>query len=235
MMIDTQTRIHQAQDIEKTCEQLEHSRDEWAAMCGRYKQERDIAEQDATNYHARTIELINERDKTRQERDEARADLEFRRGLYKVQEEFLEAARRDLAEAQIECLEQARLLSMSSEREAKLIYERDEAIRLHKKSLCEREAAERETDDMLERAQKVERERDDARKIASELAIQAERLRKGRDEARELVKAYQDYAQLLGDEINDMTSVAYVHGWRSNRYEQGKVLREKIKQMEETK
>ena len=36
-----QTRIHQAQDIEKTCEQLEHSRDEWSAMCGRYKQERD--------------------------------------------------------------------------------------------------------------------------------------------------------------------------------------------------
>jgi chromosome segregation ATPase len=39
-----QTRIHQAQDIEKTCEQLEHSRNEWSAMCGRYKQERDIAE-----------------------------------------------------------------------------------------------------------------------------------------------------------------------------------------------
>lgn len=65
--------------------------------------------------------------KLERERDEAREDLEFRRGLYKVQEEYLEAARRDLAEAQIECLEQARLLSMSSEREAKLIYERDEA------------------------------------------------------------------------------------------------------------
>lgn len=64
---------------------------------------------------------------------------------------------------------------------------------------------------------------------------QSRKLERERDEARELVKAYQDYAQLLGDEINDMTAVAYVHGWRSNRYEQGKVLREKIKQLEEIK
>lgn len=67
------------------------------------------------------------------ERDEAREDLEFRRELYNVQEEFLKAARRDLAEAQIGCLERARLLSMSSEREAKLIYERDEAIESRKR------------------------------------------------------------------------------------------------------
>lgn len=40
----------------------ENERDEWAAMCGRYKQERD----------------------------EARKDLEFRRGLYKVQKERLD-------------------------------------------------------------------------------------------------------------------------------------------------
>jgi DNA-binding FadR family transcriptional regulator len=39
--------------------------DEWAAMCGRYKQERDIAEADATNFHARIFELINERDEAR--------------------------------------------------------------------------------------------------------------------------------------------------------------------------
>lgn len=63
----------------------------------------------------------------------------------------------------------------------------------------------------------------------------AENLERQRDEARELVKAYQDYTQLLGDEISDTASVAYVHGWRSNRYEQGKVLREKIKQLEAAK
>ena len=57
---------------EGTLSDLRKQRDEWAAMCGRYKQERDIAEQDATNYHARIIELIDERDKTKRERDEAR-------------------------------------------------------------------------------------------------------------------------------------------------------------------
>lgn len=51
-------------------------------------------------------------------------------------------------------------------------------------------------------------------------------------EARELVKAYKDYAQLLGDEINEMAVFASVHGWKSSRIEQGKVLREKIKQLE---
>ena len=35
----------------------------------------------------------------RRERDEARADLEFRRGLYKVQEQYLETARRERDEA----------------------------------------------------------------------------------------------------------------------------------------
>jgi len=34
-----------------------------------------------------------------QERDEARTDLEFRRGLYKVQEQYLETARRERDEA----------------------------------------------------------------------------------------------------------------------------------------
>jgi hypothetical protein len=46
-----QTRIHQAQEIEKTCEKLEHSRDEWAAMCGRYKQERDEAQKELSLIH----------------------------------------------------------------------------------------------------------------------------------------------------------------------------------------
>lgn len=35
----------------------------------------------------------------REERDEAREDLEFRRGLYKIQEQYLEAARRERDEA----------------------------------------------------------------------------------------------------------------------------------------
>jgi hypothetical protein len=38
--------------------------------------------------------------KLEQERDEAREDLEFRRGLYKIQEQYLEAARAELADWQ---------------------------------------------------------------------------------------------------------------------------------------
>jgi hypothetical protein len=45
---------------------LERERNEWAAMCGGYKQERDIAEADATNFHARIFQLINERDEARE-------------------------------------------------------------------------------------------------------------------------------------------------------------------------
>jgi hypothetical protein len=44
----------------------------------------------------------------------------------------------------------------------RFVRERDEAKELHKKSLCEREAAERESDATLERAHKAERERDEA-------------------------------------------------------------------------
>ena len=54
------------------------------------------------------------------QRDEARTDLEFRRGLYKV-------LQNERNEAMEDSLEQARLLGMGSEREAKLISERDEA------------------------------------------------------------------------------------------------------------
>ena len=61
------------------------------------------------------------------------------------------------------------------------------------------------------------------------------KLERERDEARELAEAYKEYAQLLGDEINSMATVAHFHGWKSSRVEQGKVLREKIKQMEEAK
>ena len=63
----------------------------------------------------------------------------------------------------------------------------------------------------------------------------ARQLEMERDEARELVKVYQEYVKLLGYEINDMTPVAYIHGWRTNRYEEGKVLRDKINRLEEAK
>jgi len=63
--------------------------------------------------------------KAKAERDEARADLEFRRDLFKLQEQQLNSVRDELYEERKEGEEQARLLGMGSEREAKLIAERD--------------------------------------------------------------------------------------------------------------
>jgi hypothetical protein len=63
--------------------------------------------------------------KAKAERDEARADLEFRRDLFKLQEQQLNSVRDELYEERQEGEEQARLLGMGSEREAKLIAERD--------------------------------------------------------------------------------------------------------------
>ena len=63
--------------------------------------------------------------KAKAERDEACADLEFRRDLFKLQEQQLNSVRDELDEERKEGEEQARLLGMSAEREAKLIAERD--------------------------------------------------------------------------------------------------------------
>ena len=88
-------------------------RDEWAAMCGRYKQERDIAEQDATNYHARIIELIAERYKTKQERHEAitrRMETIMQCQLYEQERDEAReenAKLRDIAERAINYLDQS--------------------------------------------------------------------------------------------------------------------------------
>jgi|688.fasta_scaffold379924_3 predicted nucleic acid-binding Zn-ribbon protein len=64
-------------------------------------------------------------DKIQVERDEVRADLEFRRDLFKLQERQLNDVRNELDEERKEGEEQARLLGAGSEREAKLIAERD--------------------------------------------------------------------------------------------------------------
>jgi hypothetical protein len=43
-----------------------------------------------------------------------------------------------------------------------------------------------------------------------------------------LVEKQQEYIKLLTDELSDVVSMAFVHGWRSNRFEVGKKLREEI-------
>jgi len=68
---------------------LERERNEWAAMCGRYKQERDIAEADATNFHARIFELIDERDAAIEKH--RLAVIHWQIGVFKMQRERDEA------------------------------------------------------------------------------------------------------------------------------------------------
>ena len=61
--------------------------------------ERNEAMEDSLE-QARLLGMGSEREaKLISERDEARTDLEFRRGLYKVQEQYLETARRERDEA----------------------------------------------------------------------------------------------------------------------------------------
>ncbi len=45
-----------------------------------------------------------------------------------------------------------------------------------------------------------------------------------------LKEAYEEYIQLLDDEIKDLLGLAELHGWKSSRVEQGEKAREKIKQ-----
>ena len=60
------------------------------------------------------------------ERNEARADLEFRRGLYKVQEQYLETARRESDEAQ-EALASREVVLAQQKVITDLILERDQS------------------------------------------------------------------------------------------------------------
>lgn len=184
-----QTRIHECQDIEKTCEQLER------------------------------------------ERDEALTELEMWRDgniLHEIHRDELEKAERERDQAREKCASWIREWR---------------SLRVFCKQLDE-DANDRlrERDEAREELQKTRKFLRDANlgaeinaRINNSLAGELIELRRERDEARELVKAYQEYTKLLGDEINDMTAVAYVHGWRTNRYEEGKVLRDKIKRLEETK
>ena len=49
-----------------------------------------------------------------------------------------------------------------------------------------------------------------------------------KSDIKKITEAYDAYIKLLGDEINDLISVANVHGWQTTRYEQGVKCREKI-------
>lgn len=44
----------------------------------------------------------------------------------------------------------------------------------------------------------------------------------------ELIKLYEDYIKLLGEELNETARMASIHGWESERFEQGEEMRKKI-------
>ena len=43
-----------------------------------------------------------------------------------------------------------------------------------------------------------------------------------------LIEAQDEYIKLLGNEIDDLIGIAHVHGWKSQRVEQGEVLRKRL-------
>jgi len=50
----------------------------------------------------------------------------------------------------------------------------------------------------------------------------------------ELVQALEEYITLLGKELDEVIPMAAVHGWKSSRYEEGKVARRKIQRLKIT-
>lgn len=49
----------------------------------------------------------------------------------------------------------------------------------------------------------------------------------------ELIIALEKYIVLLGEEIDELVGMAYVHGWRSTRFEEGKRQRKEISDLKE--
>lgn len=41
-----------------------------------------------------------------------------------------------------------------------------------------------------------------------------------------LIQLYKEYVRLLGEEINNLAGLAFVHGWKSTNVEQGNVLQQ---------
>lgn len=49
---------------------------------------------------------------------------------------------------------------------------------------------------------------------------------------KKLLKLHQEYEELMGKELDEVCGLAYVHGWKSSRYEAGKELRAEIEALE---
>ena len=53
--------------------------------------------------------------------------------------------------------------------------------------------------------------------------------------SKELIKTYKEYIELLEEELNELAILASIRGWKSYRFEAGKKLRDKIKELENEK
>jgi len=51
-------------------------------------------------------------------------------------------------------------------------------------------------------------------------------------DVRSLFNSYKKYIKLLEDEIVEIKHIAHEHGWKTTRFEAGKILRKEIKQLE---
>ena len=50
---------------------------------------------------------------------------------------------------------------------------------------------------------------------------------------KELVEAQEEYMRLLNGELEEVVPIAYNHGWRTSRFEQGHQAREKIAELKQ--
>ena len=45
---------------------------------------------------------------------------------------------------------------------------------------------------------------------------------------RQIIAKQDEYNKLLSDELDEVVTIAYIHGWRSNKFEQGKQMRDEL-------
>ena len=45
---------------------------------------------------------------------------------------------------------------------------------------------------------------------------------------RQIIAKQDEYNKLLSDELDEVVTIAYIHGWRSNRFVQGEQLRKEL-------
>ena len=53
-------------------------------------------------------------------------------------------------------------------------------------------------------------------------------LKQSQDLNNDYIEILEQYNLLLGEELRETITIASIHGWRSSRYEQGKLLRDKM-------